>query len=121
MICPNISKINLENNRLANGSSEKLIEILQVIDTTEVLSISANSLGIKDACSIGKFIESTKYLRVLKLNKNYLNSTCIPNLYQGLCDNKSLEYLHMEENEIDGGGFLSLLNSLVDSQVKFYF
>ena len=114
-LCPNILKINLDNNRLVNGASAKLINILQTTDTTEALSISGNSLGIKDACTIGKFIEC---LRILKLNKNHFNSMCIPVLCEGLCDNKSLKYLHMEENEIDESGFLSLLNTLVGSNVK---
>ena len=34
-LCPNILSINFDNNKLTNGSSRKLIEILQSTDTTE--------------------------------------------------------------------------------------
>ena len=117
-LCPNILSINLDNNKLTNGSSKKLIEVLQTTDTTEFLSISSNSLGVEDANSIGYYLENTTCLKELKLNDNHLESSCIPGLYQGLCDNQSLESLHMEENAINESGFLILLKTLSSSNIK---
>ncbi|XP_065920935.1 NACHT, LRR and PYD domains-containing protein 3-like [Dysidea avara] len=116
--CPNILSINLDNNKLTNGSSRKLIEVLQSTDTTEFLSISSNNLGIEDASIIGSFLEKTECLKELKLNDNHLESSCIPNLYLGLCDNKSLQCLYLEENDINESGFLILLKTLATSNIK---
>ena len=117
-LCPNIVSVNLDSNKLTNGSSKKLLQVLQMADTTEVLYICSNDLGSEDAYAISDYLEKTECLKELKLNKNRLQSTSIPGLYQGLCGNKSLQALFLEENDIDESGFMILLAMLQDTNVK---
>ena len=111
-LCPNIFSVNLDSNKLTNGSSKKLLQVLQMADTTEVLYICSNDLGSDDAYAISDYLEKTECLKELKLNKNHLQTSSIPGLYQGLCGNKSLQALYLEENGIDESGLMTLLPML---------
>ena len=117
-LCPSVVSINLDNNKLTNGSSTKLLQVLQEADATEALSICSNDLGIDDAYAISEYLEKTECLKELKLNKNHLQSKSIPGLYRGLSSNKSLQSLYLEENSIDESGFMILLTCLQDTIVK---
>ena len=116
--CPNVYSINLNNNKLTNGSLEKLLEVLQENGTTEVLSVCSNNLGINDICNISNLLENTECTKVLKLSNNCLQSRSIPGLYQGLCNNKSLQSLYLEENDIDASGVMILLATIPGSNLK---
>ena len=116
--CPNVFSVNLNNNKLSDGSLEKLLQVLQENNTTEVLSVCSNNLGIKDAHNISNFLENTDYIKVLKLSNNHLQSSSIPGLYQGLCNNKSLQSLYLEENDIDASGVMILLATIPGSNLK---
>lgn len=117
-LCPNIVSVNLDSNKLTNGSSRELLQVLQKADATEVLYICSNDLGSDDAYAISDYLEKTECLKELKLNKNHLQSSSIPGLYQGLDGNKSLQSLYLEENNIDESGFMILLAALQGTDVK---
>lgn len=104
---PTLKHLSLANNRLSSENIELLCRT-NWPQTLQSLDLSENDLGDEAVCQLSK--QHFPYLRFLKLDGNELTAKSAIHLAK-TNNFKSLESLHMQENNIANEGAAALLSS----------
>mmetsp|Transcript_2860 Transcript_2860/g.7014 ORF Transcript_2860/g.7014 Transcript_2860/m.7014 type:complete len:381 (+) Transcript_2860:121-1263(+) len=99
--CQKLTNINLRSCGITHVGCDRLTSSMSVSDIVEQVNLSFNKIGVRGGLSFGKHLQTTKTLRILKLECCELSTAGASGVAVALNHCRSVTHIHFAFNEIE--------------------